>query len=176
MTERSTEVADGAVLRDHPERLLTCRPAGGFTLESTSGETIVALPEKVGRRVEGPDAVRGCLLIRSVDPPGFVLRRSEDDSEVGRTQPAAEVASLVLLEDARMFRIVLRGARDPRFELSGWETPGAYLVARPEQDCWRISPSPACGGIPDITVLSVLFAAEIVESEASDARLNVEDS
>jgi len=176
LTERSTETADGAVLRDHAERLLTRRPAGGFTLESTSEKTIVVLPEKVGRRVEGPDVVQGCLLIRSVDPPGFVLRRSEDDSEVGRTQPAVEAASLVLLEDARVFRIVLRGARDPRFELSGWETPGAYLVARPERDHWRISPRPACGGMSDITVLSILFAAEIVESEASDARSNPEGS
>jgi hypothetical protein len=174
LSERSTEIGEGEVLRDHPEQLLTRRPAGGFTLESTSEKTIVVLPQGADRRVEGPEAVRGCLLIRSVDPPGFVLRRSEDDSEVGRTQSAAEAASLVLLEDARVFRIMLRGAREPRFELTGWETPGAYLVARPEQDHWRISPRPACGGMSDITVLSVLFAAEIVESEASDARLNLE--
>jgi hypothetical protein len=76
------------------------------------------------------------------------------------------VARDLLLSDGRVFRFVLRGPDDARFEVSGWETPGAYLTARPTKRGWRITPEPASAGIHDIRPLLILFAAEILDSEA----------
>ena len=47
----------------------------------------------------------------------------------------------------------------------GWETPGAYLVARPQSAGWTIAAMPACGGLQEIESLLVLFAAEILDAE-----------
>ena len=71
--------------------------------------------------------------------------------------------------DGRLFRFALRGPRDCRFELSGRETPGAYLTARPQADGWQIEASPASGGIEDLRAISALFAAEILDSEEPSA-------
>jgi hypothetical protein len=104
------------------------------------------------------------------DTGGFVLTAGEGPTEVGRTTRLAGVGSgadlyYVLLGDGRLFRIGSLGPRESGFELVGWETPGAYLIARPESGGWRFSPTPACGGLPDVRALSILFAAEILESE-----------
>ena len=72
----------------------------------------------------------------------------------------------LLMDDGRLFRIVFGGPRQGRYELLGWETPGAYLVALPDSDGWRIEPTPACSGIPEIRAITLLFAAEILDSEA----------
>jgi hypothetical protein len=71
----------------------------------------------------------------------------------------------LLTSDGRLYRIQLCGPRDGRFELSSWETPGAYLTARPEARGWRISPDPASAGLEEIRPLLILFAAEILDSE-----------
>ena len=73
--------------------------------------------------------------------------------------------SYLLLADGRLFRIVGRGPRDARFELLGWQMPGAYMIARPEPEGWRICPAPSCGAIADTGVLTILFAAEILAAE-----------
>jgi hypothetical protein len=71
----------------------------------------------------------------------------------------------LLLDDGRLFRVVLCGPRDGGFELLGWETPGAYLKARPQPRGWSLVPTFACGGLEEIGVLSILFAAEVLVAE-----------
>ncbi len=71
----------------------------------------------------------------------------------------------LLLDDGRLFRIVLGGSRDGGFELLGWETPGAYVRAQPEPSGWKLIPTVACGGLTDLRAISILFAAEILDSE-----------
>ncbi len=71
----------------------------------------------------------------------------------------------LLLDDGRLFRIVLVGLRSGGLELLGWETPGAYLRARPEPSGWKLIPTAACGGLTDLRAISILFAAEILDSE-----------
>lgn len=100
---------------------------------------------------------------------GFVLRSSElpDAREVGqttrseRTEDGASVVSL-LLADGRLFRIVVRGLPDPRFELLGWEVDGAYLTASPIGTSWRVSRTPAGMELVAGTEILVLFGAEIL--------------
>jgi hypothetical protein len=101
---------------------------------------------------------------------GFVLVSADGRSEAGRTTALAgsgRDADLryLLTSDGRLYRIQLYGPRDGRFELSSWETPGAYLTARPEPRGWRISPDPASAGLEEIRPLLILFAAEILDSE-----------
>jgi len=71
----------------------------------------------------------------------------------------------LLLDDGRLFRIVLVGLRSGGLELLGWETPGAYLRARPDSSGWKLIPTAACGGLTDLRAISILFAAEILDSE-----------
>jgi hypothetical protein len=158
-------------LTEHPERVLARRPSGGFRLESGEG-VIEAVPVQGGRCLEGDKALRGCRLERLDEPAGFVLLKA-DGEECGRTQRLPGIgrdASLRYLQlvDGRLFRILLRGTRQTRFELLGWETPGAYLVAHPEAaGRWRVSPCAAAAGLGETAVLSVLFAAEMLDMEES---------
>ena len=99
-----------------------------------------------------------------------MLATERDERELGRTLALEGVGHPLelryfLMGDGRLFRFALRGPVDCRFELSGQETPGAYLTARPQADGWRIEASPASGGIEDLRALSVLFAAEILDAE-----------
>ena len=74
----------------------------------------------------------------------------------------------LLLDDGRLFRIVLRLSGSPPeggYELLGWETPGAYLRARPEPSGWKLVATAAGGGLTDLQAISILFAAEILNSE-----------
>ena len=152
---------------EHPELTLSRLDTGGFALAPIGQDPIRAEPDGDGWRLEGRPRLEGWRLERDA-VGGFVLC----DPEVGTDESALTLASVddgsprfLLLEDGRMFRIRLEGPRDGRFELSGWETPGAYLVARPEKREWKISPMPASGGLPELTTIWILFAAEILEAD-----------
>jgi hypothetical protein len=168
---------------EHPGHLLTRRPSGGFILESADG-SIEAVPVEGGRRLDGPDELRDCLLKRAGAHEGFVLFRAAGREEAGRTQTLSGVGrdaglSFIQLDDGRVFRVMLRGPREPRFELLGWETPGPYLVAWPTEEGWKIRPEAACVGLGEIGPLTVLFAAEILEMEelsGSNSELGSGDS
>jgi len=69
-----------------------------------------------------------------------------------------------VMEDGRTYRLLLRGPADPRFELLGWEAPGAYLAARCDARGWKVDPQPASSGLREILPLLVLLAAELLES------------
>ena len=64
-----------------------------------------------------------------------------------------------------LFRIVRQGVRQTQFELIGWETPGAYLEAIPTESGWTLTATAAGGGIADLSVISILFAAEVLEAD-----------
>ncbi len=61
-----------------------------------------------------------------------------------------------------MWRIVLRGPADARWELTGWETAGAYLIARPDGDAWTILRTAAGRKLAQVELLLALMSAEIV--------------
>ena len=152
-------------------------PAGGFEIRAAGRPTVRAQPCTGGwslgsERAEEPAAspsVDGGLLERTVESKeGFVLRAA-DGAELGRTMPLVGAADaglrFLLLDDGRLFRIVRQGVRETRFELIGWETAGAYLEALPTADGWKLTATAAGGGIADLSVISVLFAAELLEAE-----------
>ena len=170
---RSDEDA-GSVI-DHPDRSVARSPMGGFEIRAGGRPTIRVHPCRGGWSVgddPGPASsppAAGGVLERTVEQErGFVLRGA-DGAELGRTMPlvGAVESGLVflLLDDGRLFRIVRRGVRETRFELLGWEMPGAYLEAIPTVKGWTLAATAAGGGITDLSVLLILFAAEILDAE-----------
>jgi hypothetical protein len=167
---RSDEGATGAVV-DHPDRSLVRLSNGGFAIEVAGQQTIRVDPSGDSWRIDGGKGLQGRVLRRSAsDAAGFVLSRADGRTEAGRTMPLVGTGreaglKFLLLDDGRLFRIVLRGPRESGFELLGWETPGAYLTARPAGNGWLLAPTAAGGGIEDLTAISLLFAAEILDAE-----------
>jgi hypothetical protein len=70
-----------------------------------------------------------------------------------------------LLEDGRLFRIVFEGLRTPGVALAGWETSGAYVVARPQPTGWTLEPQPASSGLEDLDAPALMLAAELVVAD-----------
>ena len=157
---------------EHPDRRLAPLPAGGFRLESQGSGAIEVLPESPGWRLAGDDAPAGWTLERAEPQAGGFVLQDAEAGEVGRTTPIDRLGGgakvyYLLLGDGRLFRIAPGEPREGGFELSGWETPGPFLVARPRPDGWSIVPTPACSGLADIRALSILFAAEILDAEGA---------
>lgn len=155
----------------HRERSLRRRADGGFVLEAPGGGAIRLEPDSGGWRVEEEGGLDGWRLNRG-DPPShsFILLKEDGKTEAGRTSalPAAgrdAHLSYLLTSDGCLFRMRLCGPRDGRYELEGWEVPGAYLTARPGSRNWTISPDPASSGLREIRPLLILFAAAILDSE-----------
>jgi len=167
---RSTEGAGSAIV-DHPDRFVTRSPGGGFEIEAAGEPPIRVEPSTDGWLVRGQDAAPRWVLGRAGEEGGgLVLIETETRTEAGRTMPLVGVdreagPSFLLLKDGRLFRMIMRGPRRAGYELLGWETPGAYLVARPMTKGWHIEATPAGGGIVDIAVITILFAAEILDCE-----------
>lgn len=149
------------------ERLET----GGFRIRAPQSGVIEVEPAAEGWVVRLSDPDSAWALRRSGPPQGgFILLAEDGETEAGRTMTLGGLGFrpnlyYLLLGDGSLFRIVLRGPREGGFELLGWETPGAYLIARPDAAGWTLTPTPASYGLPDLRALSVLFAAEILESE-----------
>jgi hypothetical protein len=168
LAEETPRTAASSLIVDHPDWALSRPAGGGLRLEPAGRAPMELLPDGDGWAIE-VDGEDGTWRVRAEAPHGFVLVAG-DGRELGRTQGLPGVGdeanlSFLLLEDGRLFRVVLRGPRDGRFELLGWETPGAYLVARPGDARWTISPTAACGGLSDLRAILILFAAEIVAAE-----------
>ncbi len=145
---------------------------GGFTIDPGGGARRVAAdPAGEGWEVrEVPDAPRWVLLRDASYPGGFVLREI-GGGEVGRTTREAGddgPPSSLLAPDGRLFRVARRGARTTRFELTGWEVSGAYLVACSGEKGFEIARTEA-GRAFDLAVeILILFAAELVDAAAAD--------
>ena len=157
---------------DHPERKLVPLAEGGFEFAAAGEAPVRAVPHGDGWRMESGGALNGARLERqAADGGGFILAAGSE--ELARTASLVGVGReaglrFVLLDDGRLFRIVMRGPRRVGFDLLGWETPGAYLSAQPTEDGgWALAPTAAAGGIVDLTVLLVTLSAEILEAEGS---------
>jgi hypothetical protein len=167
---RSPEGATSAVI-DHPDRSLVRLSNGGFEIEAAGQQTIRVEPAGESWRIDGGEELQGWVLRRTAsDAAGFVLDDADGRTEAGRTMPLVGTGRetglrFLLLDDGRLFRIVMRGPREGGFELLGWETPGAYLTARPVAGGWTLAPTAACGGLQNLTTISILFAAEILDAE-----------
>lgn len=174
-TRGMMDLADGpaeatapqAAVAPHLQHLVRT-PGGGFLIETDGQSLIQAQTAAGGFCIERDPDIRSWTLVRSTDR-GFILRDSREN-ELGRTMPSLGAAGAsglkyMLLDDARLFRIVLCGPRDPRFELLGWETPGPYLLGRPAARGWVLVPTPAASGLVGLAPLSILFAAEILDAE-----------
>jgi len=156
---------------DHPEQNLERLGTSGFCLTAASVESIRVVAEAEGWKVSGR-GLEGWKLGRDAEGLGrFRLEQPGSDGSVAWTmawpgEGRDSVGCCLLLRDGRLFRLLLRGPRDPRFELLGWETPGAYLVVRPAGAGWSIRPEPACGGLEDLREILILISAEILDADA----------
>ena len=142
--------------------------SGGFALHAEGHDSFSVTPERSGWVVAGSERLDGARLTRAASG-GFVLCTA-DGAEAGRTSrltPEDPVGgtSYILLDDGRLFRIARRGPGETGLDLCGWETPGAYLTARPEGAGWRIAPTAAGHELPTNDVLPILFAAELLDAE-----------
>ena len=154
-------------------RLATTRE-GGFRIEPGGGAAALAVSAAGdGWEVsQGPSGARWLLERDRSYPGGFVLsdRRGGASSRTTREADGDGAPSNLLAPDGRLFLIRRRGADAARFELSGWEVPGAYLVARPEGDGFDISLTDAGLKLDVAAEVLILFAAEILDAIAADAR------
>jgi hypothetical protein len=157
---------------DPPIMRFALRADGGVAIEPEGSRAIDLRPCKGGwvAAVDGEAPWR--IERASDDGGGFrLLRKIAEDAEGARTMrlPVAAaddgVARHVLLEDGRLFRLVERASKDPRFELLAWDAPGAYLVARPSGAGWAIEPEAAGGALADLRAIVVLMAMEILDAE-----------
>jgi hypothetical protein len=154
-------------------RLATTRE-GGFRIDPGGGAAeLVAVPAGEGWEVrQGPAKTRWSLLRDRSYPGGFVLRDGAGD-ESGRTTRETDGESLpanLLAPDGRLFRVRRRIADGARFELSGWEVTGAYLLARPDGEQFAIERTDAGRELHVAAEILILFAAEILGAVADDAR------
>jgi hypothetical protein len=171
VSDATRDPAVAEVPAAHPEMEVHAAADGGF--EIRSGSRVLDLrPRGEGWEVRGTGALKGWTLARGGEiGVGFRLLDADGSTEAGRTawldraEAGAAVECTVLLGDGRMFRIVPRGPADPRYEVLGWETPGAYLTARIADGVWLILPEPACSGLREIRPLVILLAAELLDTD-----------
>jgi len=147
-----------------------------YRVETPAGALAVVVGDGPRWTVEGPEAGESTVLCRE-RAGRFVMESTgvEDDGD-GGNRPPASITPLeplgfpgnlyyLLRGDGSLFRIRRSDPRTPGFHLSSWETDGAYLVAHPEQDGWRVEATPAGEGIDATRELVILFAAVIVDEE-----------
>jgi hypothetical protein len=154
-----------------PAAVVSLHPTsdGAFRLEEDSGWRVTASPGADRAVLSWEDGTVWSLEEDKSGAGGFVLYAGEsnDSPVLGRTTrgtAASEGFSVVslLLEDGSLFRIVVRGLPRPRIELLSWEVDGAYLVASPDEDVWRIRRTPAGMEWKAGREALVLFGAEIL--------------
>lgn len=150
-----------------PERRLARIAGGGFEFRGPGAAKRRFNAGPGGWAESGGDG----WAIEHTERGGLRLLR-DDGSEAARSMsleggvPEPNLYYL-LWDDGRLFRIRLRATGRGGFELSGWEVVGAYLIATPESDGWRIVQTPASSGLAEVDALSILFAAQILDSEES---------
>jgi len=136
---------------DPPPRILL-RPLApsGFLLEGADGAELAGTLEGEALRVVG--APGHWEVRRSEASGGYVLfgERTEGAGleELGRISPwnpSGEPSFPVslLLGDGRLFSIGLCPEPGLAFQLTGWETPGAYWIARGSAAAWQLEMTPA---------------------------------
>jgi hypothetical protein len=156
-------------VNDESVELLAVRSgATGFDVR-TSGDQVTmwsVSPQGGGWRVAGQAPAP--LSLERADRTGFVLRCAAGH-ERARTMPLCGAADggtrCLLLEDARLYRIVRRAPGEDGFDLESWEVPGAYARAVLEAGAWRLRLEPAGIGLAQTPVLMLMLAAEALDAE-----------
>ncbi|HXV77073.1 MAG TPA: hypothetical protein VD788_12220 [Candidatus Polarisedimenticolaceae bacterium] len=136
------------------------------------GRPALRIEPYAGRwRAAAGGTASGWVLERTGDENGpFRLFDGDGGTELGCTSSLGGAAQrrelrYLLMGDGRLFRLSPRGPAEAGYDLSGWETPGAYLTARALEGGWQILPTPASGGIDDLLAVVVLLSAEILDAE-----------
>ncbi len=150
---------------------------GGFLLRDDGAWRIEAVANGEAWTFRGPPPLAGLALFRSANAAGFVLGGAggrDEQAARGRTFGGREPSGperWLLLDDGSAWRLVLRGPRAARWELSGWETLGPYLLVRPadEAGAWEVERTVAGLSLPRAEELLVLAAAEITLAGAGPA-------
>jgi hypothetical protein len=131
-----------------------------------------ARPVPGGLALSSPEGSAGPSLSRVDVPGGFLLQDGFDigSREAGRSmrpEPRAGTPDgvTVLLADGRLFRIRSRTGVHVSFELTGWETPGAYWHATRSGSGWDVIRTPAGRDLPAASDVLVLFVAELIGLE-----------
>lgn len=141
-----------------------------FRLEDSEGRGALIRPEGAGFLVEPDDGSAPMRIAPPGDGSSGLVLTGADGVERARTSaldPATGPAGTTLLTaDGRLFVVRAVGGTSFRFELLGWESPGAYLVAWPAQDGARIETTTAGRELPDRGAVLLLFATEVVRGEA----------
>jgi len=160
----------------HPEQIIRELADGGFVITPREGLAIRAVPDERGLRIDAAPPLDGCRLERGHGAEArFLLLAGDGGTELGRSAALPGAAHAggernLVMEDGRIYRLLLCGPADARFELLGWETPGAYLAARCDSRGWKVTPQPASSGLREIRPLLVLLAAELLEAAAEGRR------
>jgi len=150
---RLEPLSDGfRIGRPRSEDLLVQRDPGGWSV------TWSGLPEWRLERTGQPGS-------------GFLLLAAATEGELGRStalDPEGFLGGIryLVVADGRMFRMAPAPPRQTGFELAGWETAGAYMIARPEPSEWSIESTPAAAGMKGIGPVLILFAAEILDQDS----------
>lgn len=169
-TAQSDATAERDV-RSHPGLSATRLPAGGFQM-MTDDETeqIRVVPDGRGFCVEGTRALEGARLTRDAACGGLVLQAVAPAVELGRSTPALDASDPsrsrhLLLADGRLFRLGPAAGRGSGWIVTGWETPGAYVILdRRDTGRFDLEPTPAAGGLADLGALCLLAAAEAFDA------------
>lgn len=110
---------------------------------------------------------------RSSDASGWSLLDAEGElaGSASSNEPLGERGGVYyfLLVDGRSFRLAPSGTRAGGFELTGWDLPGPYLIARPDPVGWSFETQPAGRGLEALRSLVFLVATRIVDAEGLQA-------
>lgn len=148
---------------------------GSFRLDLVDRGSVLARPIPGGYALSGA-GTEGWRLEEPQDgSSGFVLIRTAGGTreEIGRTTrddgPGVQPVDL-LLEDGRLFRWTIRGPGNPRFELTGWEVPGAYVEAVRSREGWMLKRTVAGEELDAPPSLFILVGAELAHAEEDGTR------
>lgn len=155
------------IAKRRPAAISVLRGAdGAFRLAGGRDWVVEAARSAGGYAVSGAGVGAGWFLREAATGRGFVLRAGagSDAEEIARSSRlAGSSGATILLGDGRLFRVEARvSERGSWVELTGWEISGAYWLARPGRDAWRIASSIAGKRLSAGTELMVLFAAELL--------------
>ncbi len=156
MVVRASPEGDVRVEIDGRPRLaLAPIPGGtGFAVRSDPGDA-------PARLVPGPDHVGGWIALDGGDPA----------REQGRTTPLGGPGggeSTMILRDGRVYRLIARYGARSVLAVCGWETPGAFLEARFEDDAWTIETTVAGEAMGSDWTMLALLAAELTARGGGD--------
>lgn len=141
-------------------------------IEFDSGATLEAVLEARGWQVAFPngDSV-STLHLLAVAHGGWELCDAASLAGAGEcargwvSTPTgeAEGEATIVTDDGRLYRVVpvVGTSGEGRWELRGWETPGAYWTARRRREEWVVEPTVAGSRLPEDPALAVLFAAAL---------------